>query len=295
MQLPDQINCTRLWRRCYRPSLSTCPRPDRPRSKFASFVDCRPNLLAALLLIALPHTAGAQVDSAATSLESGPIILSNITGSAANRGTYDPVVEPETSSGRANLVVQVDAKEQPASQVTQEVDLRRLIARVATEYRVGADLIAAVAAAESRFDPTALSPRGAQGLMQLMPATAKRFGVRDVWKVEDNLRGGAAYLRWLLDLFGGDTTLAVAAYNAGEQAVLKAGRRIPAFAETRNYVPRVLAWREQYAAQFKQAEPAGPAIGASSRPAVASQGAVPRRQAGQAATPGTAGMVLAGR
>jgi soluble lytic murein transglycosylase-like protein len=101
--------------------------------------------------------------------------------------------------------------------------------------------------------------------MQLMPATARRFGVQDVWSVEDNLRGGAAYLRWLTDFFRGDVTLAVAAYNAGENAVLRAGRRIPPYEETRRYVPKVLAWRAHYAREFAaversraQAEPIGP-------------------------------------
>jgi soluble lytic murein transglycosylase-like protein len=131
--------------------------------------------------------------------------------------------------------------------------LYHMIVDAAREHGVGADLIAAVAAAESRFNAQALSPSGAQGIMQLMPATARRFGVQDVWSVEDNLRGGAAYLRWLLDFFGGDTTLAVAAYNAGEQSVVRAGRRIPAFEETRRYVPLVLAWRAHYARSFEPA------------------------------------------
>jgi len=74
-----------------------------------------------------------------------------------------------------------------------------------------------------------------------MPATARRFGVVDPFDPRDNVRGGALYLKWLLDLFSGDVPLAIAGYNAGEQAVIRAGYRIPPYAETQRYVPRVLA------------------------------------------------------
>jgi soluble lytic murein transglycosylase-like protein len=297
MQLSDQINFARLWRWCRRPTpwRAACHRLGSLRSGSPSFVDCRLHLLAALLLLALPQLAKAQGDDAETTLDRGTIVLSNVTGFAAAEWSSEPIAGPDSGTGQARQVALPDANEQAAGQVTQVVDLHRLIARVANEYGVGADLLAAVAAAESRFDPTARSPKGAQGLMQLMPATAKRFGVQDVWKVEDNLRGGAAYLRWLLDFFGGNTTLVVAAYNAGEQAVLKAGRRIPALTETRNYVPRVLAWRAQYAAQFKQADPTGPAAGASRLPPVSSRGAEWGRPKVHAAFLDAAGLALAGR
>ncbi len=78
--------------------------------------------------------------------------------------------------------------------------------------------------------------------MQLMPATAKRFGVRDIWDPEQNIEGGVAYLRFLQDLFAGDIRLALAAYNAGEGAVAKYGNRIPPYRETRTYVRRVLGY-----------------------------------------------------
>ena len=102
-------------------------------------------------------------------------------------------------------------------------------------------LLSAVISVESGFDPRAVSPKGARGLMQLMPATAKRFGVNDVFAVSDNLRGGAAYLRHLMDLFDSDLNLVLAAYNAGEGAVMRAGRRVPAFPETQQYVAKVLS------------------------------------------------------
>ncbi len=125
--------------------------------------------------------------------------------------------------------------------------LKPMFDRIGREHALPSALLAAVAAAESGFDARALSNKGAQGLMQLMPGTARQHGVRQVWSLEDNLRGGAAHLRGLLQRFSGDTTLALAAYNAGEQAVLRAGMRVPDFEETQRYVPKVLAWQRDYA------------------------------------------------
>jgi soluble lytic murein transglycosylase-like protein len=97
-------------------------------------------------------------------------------------------------------------------------------------------LILSVMRQESGFNRNALSPKGASGLMQLMPATASRFGVRNIFDVRENILGGAKYLRWLLDRFSGDVRLALAGYNAGEGAVEFYGNRIPPFSETQNYV-----------------------------------------------------------
>jgi soluble lytic murein transglycosylase-like protein len=115
-----------------------------------------------------------------------------------------------------------------------------LIEQVSKEHAVDAGLIYAVVAAESNFNANAQSPKGARGLMQLMPDTAQRFGVTDVWNPLQNLRGGARYLRYLLTFFQDNVSLALAAYNAGEGAVVAAGYEIPPFAETRSYVPKVL-------------------------------------------------------
>jgi len=116
---------------------------------------------------------------------------------------------------------------------------REMIFRTAREHGVHPDLAYAVAAVESSFDPLARSPKGALGLMQLMPETAERFGVRDPLDPADNVRGGVRFLRYLLDLFGGDLRLALAAYNAGENAVLAIGR-VPPYQETRTYVSKVM-------------------------------------------------------
>lgn len=106
-------------------------------------------------------------------------------------------------------------------------------------HGVSESLLLAVIAVESRGKPAALSPRGAQGLMQLIPATAARFGVADAFDPGANIAGGAAYLDWLLEEFGGDIVLALAGYNAGENAVHR-HKGVPPYAETRDYVVLVL-------------------------------------------------------
>jgi soluble lytic murein transglycosylase-like protein len=92
---------------------------------------------------------------------------------------------------------------------------------------------------ESSFKARALSPKGARGLMQLMPPTASRFGVTNIWDPKQNIEGGARYMRFLLDLFSGDVRLALAGYNAGEGAVMKYGYQVPPYLETREYVRRI--------------------------------------------------------
>jgi len=122
-----------------------------------------------------------------------------------------------------------------------------LIEANARRYRLRPELLHAVIRTESAYNPSAVSHAGATGLMQLMPATAARFGVGDIWDPTQNIRGGAAYLRELLDMFDQDLRLALAGYNAGEGAVMKYGRRIPPYKETQNYVRKVMQflWAEQ--------------------------------------------------
>ena len=114
----------------------------------------------------------------------------------------------------------------------------RLVARLADEYGIAPRLALAIARAESDFDPAAVSDRNAVGLMQLMADTAERFGVADIHDPEQNVRGGLAYLRWLLAYYRGRVALAVAAYNAGEGAVDRY-RGVPPYPETRRYVDKV--------------------------------------------------------
>ena len=116
---------------------------------------------------------------------------------------------------------------------------RDLIRAAATRHALAPELIESVILVESNFEARAVSRKGARGLMQLMPATAARLGVRNVFDVRQNVEGGVRHLRYLVDLYGGNLALALAAYNAGVEAVGRYGG-IPPYAETRAYVQRVL-------------------------------------------------------
>ena len=122
----------------------------------------------------------------------------------------------------------------------------KIINSCSSEFGVDRSLVKAVIHAESGYNPNAVSSKGAAGLMQLMPATAQDLRVADSFNPSDNIRGGVRYLRFLLDTFKGDVTLALAAYNAGLGNVAKHGG-IPPYEETRNYVSKVLSYQRNYA------------------------------------------------
>jgi soluble lytic murein transglycosylase-like protein len=130
--------------------------------------------------------------------------------------------------------------------------LASLVNTVAQREGVSPALIAAVAEVESGFNSRAVSPAGAKGLMQLMDQTAQRLGVTNPFDPEQNLVGGARYLRGLLDRYHGNLTLALAAYNAGPGAVDAAGSQVPPFPETQSYVRRVLGAFAQYRSQLTE-------------------------------------------
>jgi soluble lytic murein transglycosylase-like protein len=117
-------------------------------------------------------------------------------------------------------------------------EIAQLVRRLAPQYAVDWKLALAVISVESSFNPNAVSPKKAQGLMQLIPETAERFGVKKIFNPAENIKGGLAYLRWLLAFFEGDVQLVLAAYNAGERAVEKY-RGIPPYPETRDYVKKI--------------------------------------------------------
>ena len=122
-----------------------------------------------------------------------------------------------------------------------------LIAEAAARNKLPPELVHAVITAESAYRPDAVSRAGAVGLMQLMPETGRRYGVSDRYDPVQNVHGGTRYLRDLMDMFSNNVVLAVAGYNAGENAVIQYGRKIPPYAETQEYVRRVVQYFKQYA------------------------------------------------
>jgi soluble lytic murein transglycosylase-like protein len=120
-----------------------------------------------------------------------------------------------------------------------------IITSCAREFGVDKSLVKAVIHAESGYNPNAVSRKGATGLMQLMPSTAQGLKVADAFNPEDNIRGGVRYLRFLLDTFKGNVSLALAAYNAGLTKVARYGG-VPPYEETRNYVSKVLNYQKNY-------------------------------------------------
>jgi soluble lytic murein transglycosylase-like protein len=155
---------------------------------------------------------------------------------AIDPGDLLPAEEPNDATTALGLVEALRTNEAWRQAAGKYADM---IAAAADRHALDRALLAAVAKVESNFNPFAVSPRGACGVLQLIPATAKRFGVKSVFDAEQNIEGGAAYLRWLLDRFDGRVDLALAGYNAGEGAVER-HRGIPPFVETQWYVLKVL-------------------------------------------------------
>jgi len=193
----------------------------------------------AILLLAL--TAQARADVYVYTDADKVAHYTNTPANAPGHGHYQrlsALMEVEGSHNRAGAAVVKGNAAVYAPQIEQ----------AAVEAGIDAALVHAVITAESGYNPAAVSRAGAQGLMQLMPDTAKRYAVKDAFDPEQNIRGGTRYLRDLLDMFDNNLTLAIAAYNAGENAVLKYKRQIPPYRETQAYVPKVLRLFNQYAA-----------------------------------------------
>jgi soluble lytic murein transglycosylase-like protein len=140
--------------------------------------------------------------------------------------------QPDASKPDAAKPVSAQADNPASTAISQTVE------RIAVRHSLPPQLIHSVIKVESNYNPWAVSPKGAFGLMQLIPATARRFGVSNVFDPEDNINGGAKYLKYLLGLYDGNYTLALAAYNAGEAAVARYGA-VPPYPETVNYVRQV--------------------------------------------------------
>ena len=151
---------------------------------------------------------------------------------------------------------------QPAPMISATA-IAEAVERAAAQHSLPSALIHSVIKVESNYNPAAVSSKGALGLMQLIPSTARRFGVLDAFDPADNIQGGAKYLRYLLDLYGGDYPLALAAYNAGEGAVAKYGT-VPPYPETQNYLKLVARQlRESALAAVEKPQPPAAPVAAS--------------------------------
>ena len=149
----------------------------------------------------------------------------------------------QASSAPQPQVARVESAESDATAAEDDIDTQAgmdaFIKKVSAKYNVSPDVVAAVIEAESEFNPRAVSRRGARGLMQLMPKTAKTLGVDDPFDPRENIEAGARHLRALMDRFGDNLPLVLAAYNAGEVAVIK-HRGVPPYRETQAYVKRIM-------------------------------------------------------
>ena len=153
--------------------------------------------------------------------------LSNVTGLF-----FSPVTAPAIAARIETIPEDIP--------LSGDCDLDWIIFRAGEKAGVDPRFIHAVIKQESKYDPKAVSSAGAQGLMQMMPATAKRFGLKDPFDATANVEAGTKYLKWLLKRFDGDVSLALAGYNAGEGAVDKY-KGVPPFSETQNYVKKIVA------------------------------------------------------
>ncbi|MCC6472229.1 MAG: transglycosylase SLT domain-containing protein [Burkholderiales bacterium] len=187
---------------------------------------------AARMLRFVPSTRSARLPIC---LLPDPPVEIAMNGVAGEYGSLNP-------GDRVLLIAPQVASDEPAEAIegpsAPRNEIEQLVYRLAPLYAVDPKLALAVISVESAFNASAVSPKNAQGLMQLIPETAERFGVKKVFVPAENIRGGLAYLRWLLAFFQGDVTLVAAAYNAGERAVERY-RGIPPYPETRNYVRKI--------------------------------------------------------
>lgn len=204
--------------------------PARTLSRMA-----RVRLLAIFILLTLPRVSGADVYSFTD--PGGTVHFSNV----PNDARYAVLLVAAAESPLAGEALP------PAAVVAAARLYRGLIDSAAEQYKLDPELLHAVIAVESGYNAKAVSKAGARGLMQLMPATARRFGVGNSFDPAQNIRGGARYLAHLRQRYGNDMKLVLAAYNAGEAAVDR-HKSVPPFKETRRYVPRVLAIYSQLVA-----------------------------------------------
>lgn len=152
------------------------------------------------------------------------------------------IAENKTNtSAPAPIVIAEPAQPSLGSNTTGDPVIDRYVVESCARYNIDPLLIVAQMKQESAFKQKATSHKGASGLMQLMPATARRFGVTNIYEPQQNIDAGVKYMRWLLNKFDGNVKLALAGYNAGEGAVMKYGNQIPPYRETQGYVAKITA------------------------------------------------------
>lgn len=156
-------------------------------------------------------------------------------------GVQDSLALADMRGNSSNIKLTSSANRSMHGFTTGNAAIDSYIVTSSARYGLDPLLIYAQMHQESAFKAKALSHKGASGYMQLMPATARRFGVTNIWDAQQNIDAGVKYMRWLLDKFNGDMTLALAGYNAGEGAVMKYGWNVPPYNETREYVRRISA------------------------------------------------------
>ena len=198
-----------------------------------------PKLTAALLLLGCVPCRPGWADIYAYTADDGTVSLSNVPTDAR----YTVLIATPKPTDAAAPVAALPRKQ---TSLSKKAGFNQLVDEVSRTYGLESALLHAVISVESSYNPKAVSKKGAAGLMQLMPQTAKRYGVIDSLDPLQNLSGGAQYLRDLLRMFNNDVSLALAAYNAGEHAVMKYDNRIPPYRETQHYVPRVLDFYRRY-------------------------------------------------
>ncbi|MFH1654080.1 MAG: lytic transglycosylase domain-containing protein [Pseudomonadota bacterium] len=169
--------------------------------------------------------------------------------------SFDKVLHKKRSSSSSTPPNLAPPKEITLRQAKKLAKYAPLIEDAAKRHQVPVELICGIMLQESGGNPNAVSPVGASGLMQLMPATARRFGVKNIFDPAQNINGGTKYVKFLLKEFNGDIELVVAAYNSGEGNVKKHGNRIPPFKETQKYVPAVLGYTQSMINIFMALKP----------------------------------------
>jgi soluble lytic murein transglycosylase-like protein len=227
-------------------------------------------LLGGVVLLGLIKTGPARAEDKIQAVvnSSGRIVFTNLAGNAPTPRVDDvPPVIDNTPRPPAPVIA-------PSTDLLAEAmpeALRKLVESISLNHGIDPALVRAVIKTESNFNRWAVSPKGARGLMQLIPETGRRYGVRDFFDPQQNVEGGVQYLKFLLEKFNGNLDLSLAAYNAGENLVERLGR-IPPIPETTNYVRQV---RANY---LKRTKPFVPAIAKPAAPAGGVVSAAPTSQ-----------------